>query len=88
MAAYAPRLFWDGRLEASDLPTLVRDHMTEAHFMNMDGRLAAERRLQMLALVEEIRPVERIARVQTDCNLEVASPDLEMSVADLREPRA
>ncbi|MBI3329552.1 MAG: cytochrome-c peroxidase, partial [Nitrospinae bacterium] len=35
--AYQKRLYWDGRL--ADLPTLVRDSLTEAHFMNIDGRL-------------------------------------------------
>ncbi|MDP2810104.1 MAG: cytochrome c peroxidase [Rhodocyclaceae bacterium] len=34
---------WDGRLDGSDAGTLVRDMMTEAHTMNMDGRLAQER---------------------------------------------
>lgn len=37
------RFMWDGRLDGSDAGTLVRDMMTEAHTMNMDGRLAQER---------------------------------------------
>ncbi len=36
-------VYWDGRLDATDLPTTVRDHLTEAHFMTMDGRLMVER---------------------------------------------
>jgi len=36
-------LYWDGRLAGSDLPTLVRDHIAEAHFMQADGRLVIER---------------------------------------------
>lgn len=37
------RLMWDGRLDGADLPTAVRDMVTEAHFMNADGRLIQER---------------------------------------------
>ncbi|MDP2786671.1 MAG: cytochrome c peroxidase [Pseudomonadota bacterium] len=42
-SAYKNRFTWDGRLDGSDAGTLVRDMMTEAHTMNMDGRLAQER---------------------------------------------
>jgi len=37
------RLNWDGRLDGGDLPTAVRDMVTEAHFMNADARLVQER---------------------------------------------
>ncbi len=37
------RLMWDGRLDGADLGTAVRDMVTEAHFMNADGRLVQER---------------------------------------------
>ena len=37
------RLMWDGRLDGADLSTAVRDMVTEAHFMNADGRLIQER---------------------------------------------
>lgn len=40
-------LMWDGRLDGSDLGTLVRDMLTEAHTMNMDSRLAQERLKQV-----------------------------------------
>lgn len=40
-------LYWDGRLPASDLETLVRDHISEAHFLNADGRLVVERLRQV-----------------------------------------
>lgn len=40
-------LMWDGRLDGSDLGTLVRDMITEAHTMNMDSRLAQERLKQI-----------------------------------------
>ena len=40
-------VYWDGRLPASDLPTLVRDHISEANFMNADGRLVLERLRQV-----------------------------------------
>lgn len=33
--------YWDGRI--ADLPTVVRDHVAEAHFMHADGRLVVER---------------------------------------------
>ena len=50
-AAYHKRNYWDGRMAGSDLPTLVRDHLTEAHFMQVDGRLMAERLKQVPAYV-------------------------------------
>ena len=31
--------YWDGRLDGSDPATLVRDHISEAHFLNPDGPL-------------------------------------------------
>ncbi len=40
-------LYWDGRLSGKDLPTLVRDHIAESHFMNTDGRLLSERLRQV-----------------------------------------
>lgn len=46
-AAYHKRLYWDGRLSGGDMATLVRDHLTEAHFMQADGRLIAERLKQV-----------------------------------------
>lgn len=46
-AALGRLLYWDGRLPASDLPTLVRDHISEAHFLQADGRLVIERLRQV-----------------------------------------
>lgn len=46
-AAYGVYSYWDGRLPATDLPTVVRDHLTEAHFMQADGRLLIERLRQI-----------------------------------------
>lgn len=40
-------LYWDGRLPGGDLPTVVRDHLSEAHFMQADGRLIEERLRQV-----------------------------------------
>ncbi len=40
-------VYWDGRLPASDLPTVVRDHISEAHFLQADGRLLIERLRQV-----------------------------------------
>ena len=48
-AVHGSYLFWDGRLPASDLPTLVRDHIAEAHFLQADGRLVIERLRQIPA---------------------------------------
>lgn len=45
--AAAEVVYWDGRLSAKDLPTVVRDHLTEAHFMQADGRLLPERLKQV-----------------------------------------
>lgn len=42
-SAYKKFLYWDGRLPGDDLPTVVRDHLSEAHFMQADGRLIIER---------------------------------------------
>ncbi len=38
---------WDGRLNGSDLGTVVRDMLTELHTMHMDSRLAQERLKQV-----------------------------------------
>lgn len=46
-AKYQKRFLWDGRLDGSDAGTLVRDMITEAHTMNMDGRLMQERLKQV-----------------------------------------
>lgn len=46
-AKYRQRFLWDGRLDGSDAGTLVRDMITEAHTMNMDGRLMQERLQQV-----------------------------------------
>ena len=40
---HAKHIYWDGRLPANDLATVVRDHISEAHFMQADGRLVIER---------------------------------------------
>lgn len=42
-AALKSRFMWDGRLDGSDAGTLARDQITEAVFMNADGRLVQER---------------------------------------------
>ncbi len=48
-AVHGKYMYWDGRLPASDLPTLMRDHISEAHFMYADGRLLIERLRQVPA---------------------------------------
>lgn len=40
-------MYWDGRLPAADMPTVVRDHIAEAHFFQADGRLLIERMRQV-----------------------------------------
>jgi cytochrome c peroxidase len=49
---YHDYLYWDGRMDGADMPTLVRDHITEAHFMNSDGRLMVERVKQVPEYVQ------------------------------------
>ena len=39
--------YWDGRMSGDDLPSLIRDHISEAHFMQADGRLVIERLRQV-----------------------------------------
>ncbi|MBM3554077.1 MAG: photosynthetic protein synthase I, partial [Alphaproteobacteria bacterium] len=46
------RFMWDGRLDGSDVGTLVRDMITESHTMNMDSRLMQERLKQVPEYVE------------------------------------
>ena len=46
-ARHRTRFLWDGRLDGSDAGTLVRNMITEAHTMNMDGRLMQERLKQV-----------------------------------------
>ena len=41
------RFYWDGRLSGDDLPTLMRDHISESHFLWADGRLVIERLRQI-----------------------------------------
>ncbi len=48
-------LYWDGRLDGNDLPTVIRDHIAEAHFMNADGLLVVERLNQKPQYVELFR---------------------------------
>lgn len=40
-------VYWDGRLPAADMATIVRDHIAEAHFFQADGRLVIERMRQV-----------------------------------------
>ncbi len=46
-AGFKTRFMWDGRLDGSDIGTLVRDMITEAHTMQADGRLVQERLKQV-----------------------------------------
>jgi len=48
-------LYWDGRFAQEDLPSLIRDHIAEAHFMNADGRLVVERIRQAPRYVRDFR---------------------------------
>ncbi|MEA2003161.1 MAG: cytochrome c peroxidase [Actinomycetota bacterium] len=59
--AFGNTLYWDGRMDAADVPTLVRDHISEAHFMAADGRLVVERMNQVpayVALFDEVYGAE------------------------------
>ncbi len=55
--AYSPTLYWDGRMSGGDLSSVVRDHLTEAHFMAADGRLLVERVKQVPEYVELFQQV-------------------------------
>lgn len=46
-ATLKSRFHWDGRLDGTDAGTLVRDQITEAVYMNADGRLVQERLKQV-----------------------------------------
>ncbi len=46
-ARHRVRFMWDGRLDGADLATVVRDQVTEAPFLNADGRLVQERLKQV-----------------------------------------
>jgi len=46
-ASLQSHFYWDGRMSGDDLPSLVRDHIAEAHFMQADGRLVIERMRQV-----------------------------------------
>lgn len=54
-AAFRKRFMWDGRLDGSDGGTLVRDMITEAHFMNADTRLVQERLKQIPEYAEAFK---------------------------------
>ena len=55
--AHNKLFFWDGRMGGDDMPTQVRDQITETHFLNMDGRIMQER----LAQVPEYRAMFQAA---------------------------
>ncbi len=54
-SAYKKLFYWDGRLPGNDLPTVVRDHLSEAHFFQADGRLIIERLRQVPRYEEAFR---------------------------------
>jgi len=56
-ASHNRNFYWDGRLSGDDLPTLIRDHISEAHFMQADGRLVIERLRQIPTYQSEFRKV-------------------------------
>ncbi len=49
--------YWDGRMSGDDLPSLVRDHIAEAHFLQADGRLVIERMRQVPEYEQRFRAV-------------------------------
>ena len=48
---------WEGRLDGADLPTVVRDMITESHTMQMDSRLMQERLKQIPEYAEAFQSV-------------------------------
>ncbi len=56
-AAGQDYFYWDGRMSGDDLPSLIRDHIAEAHFMQADGRLVIERLRQIPAYEKGFKKV-------------------------------
>ncbi len=54
-AALGKSFYWDARLSGDDLPSLIRDHISESHFMQADGRLVIERMRQIPEYVTRFR---------------------------------
>ncbi len=54
-ASFNKYAYWDGRLDGTDMATVVRDHITEAHFQQADGRLVVERLKQVPQYVQLFR---------------------------------
>lgn len=50
--AHARSAYRDGRMSGADLPSVVRDHLTEPFFMAADGRILIERMRQVPEYVE------------------------------------
>ena len=46
-ASLGSLMYWDGRLPVADMDAVIRDHISEAHFMQADGRLVIERTRQI-----------------------------------------
>ncbi len=57
-SVYARYYYWDGRLTGGDKQTLVRDSITETHFLNMDGRIMLERLKQVPEYVERFNETQ------------------------------
>lgn len=53
--AHAQYLYWDGRLDGGDLPTQVRDALTESYWHNLDGRIMLERWKQIPEYVDRFK---------------------------------
>lgn len=51
-AVHAKYFYWDGRLDGQDMPTQVRDTITESHFMAGDGRIMHQRLKNVPVYVE------------------------------------
>lgn len=56
-AGQMPLLDWDGRFEQEDMESLVRDHLAESHFLNIDGGLLVERLRQVPEYEEGFKAV-------------------------------
>jgi cytochrome c peroxidase len=54
---FARYYYWDARLTAKDTDTMVRDHITESHFLNLDGRIMLERLKQVPEYDKRFRAV-------------------------------
>ncbi|MEM8680472.1 MAG: cytochrome c peroxidase, partial [Planctomycetota bacterium] len=56
-AGQLPLFYWDARMSGDDMPSMIRDHIAESHFMQADGRLVIERLKQVPVYADQFQAV-------------------------------